>query len=145
MVCKKNVGRDCNFIFWDYTVQLRHSQRTHTHTPMNTRTQILPLWVSSKTEPANPRDWRSHHRRLAVDENIAYHLMHNIVKFQKNPLPWGVEPKISNTTETLIITKLQPFHPSFTYLVALNAFTWTCYLLNLSPKQIGRGPCSSAL
>ena len=39
--------------FWDYTVQLRHSQctHTHTHTPMNTRTQTLPLWASSKTEP----------------------------------------------------------------------------------------------
>ena len=29
--------------FLDHTVQLRHSQRTHTHTPMNTRTQTLPL------------------------------------------------------------------------------------------------------
>ena len=52
-------------LFLDYTVQLRHSQRTHTHTPKNTRTQTLPLWASSNTEPANSRDWRSHHRRLA--------------------------------------------------------------------------------
>ena len=60
-------------IFLDYTVQRRHSTRTHTHpyehtyanptpmntfeglsqhartlTPMNTRTQTLPLWASSK-------------------------------------------------------------------------------------------------
>jgi len=60
--------------FLDYTVQLRQSQRTHTHTPMNTRTQTLSLWVSSKTEPSNPRDWWSHHRCLAVDGNVAYHL-----------------------------------------------------------------------
>ena len=26
---------------------------------MNTSMQILPLWASSKTEPANQRDWRS--------------------------------------------------------------------------------------
>jgi len=30
-----------SFYFFDYTVQLRHSQRMHTHTPMNTRVQIL--------------------------------------------------------------------------------------------------------
>ena len=71
-----------NFFFWDYTVQLRHSQRTHTHTPMNTHTQTLSLWASSKTEPANPRDWRSHHWCLVVDGNVAYHWMHNAVKSQ---------------------------------------------------------------
>ena len=32
--------------FCDYTVQLRHSQRTHTY-PMNTSTQTLPLRASS--------------------------------------------------------------------------------------------------
>ena len=63
----------CWIFFWDYIVQLRHSQRTHTHTHMNTRTQTLPIWAFSKTEPANPRNWRSHHMRFAVDENIAYH------------------------------------------------------------------------
>ena len=31
-----------------------HSQCTHTYTFMNTCMQILPLWASSKTEPANP-------------------------------------------------------------------------------------------
>jgi len=51
-------------VFLDFTIQLRHSQRMHTHTPMNTRTQTLSLWAFSKTEPANPRNWRSHHRRL---------------------------------------------------------------------------------
>ena len=73
---------DFNLLFWDHTVQLRHSQRTHTHTPMNTRMQTLPLWASSKTEPANSWDWRSHHRRLAIEENVAYHLIHNAVKSQ---------------------------------------------------------------
>ena len=36
---------------------IRYSQRAHTHTPMNTRTQTLPLWASFKTEPANLRDY----------------------------------------------------------------------------------------
>jgi len=44
---------------------------------MNTRRQTLPLWAFSKTEPANPQDWRSHHRRLAVGGNVAYHWKHN--------------------------------------------------------------------
>jgi hypothetical protein len=43
---------------------------------MNTRTQTLPLGASSKTVPPNPQDWRSHHRRLAVDGNVAYHWKH---------------------------------------------------------------------
>jgi hypothetical protein len=39
---------------------------------MDTRTQTLPLGACSKTVPANPQDRRSHHRRLAVDGNVAY-------------------------------------------------------------------------
>jgi hypothetical protein len=41
-----------------------------------TLTQTLPLEASSKTVPANPQDWRSHHRRLAVGGNVAYHWKH---------------------------------------------------------------------
>jgi hypothetical protein len=44
----------------------------HTLIPM-TRMQTLPLGASSKTVPANPQDWRSHRRRLAVGGNVAYH------------------------------------------------------------------------
>ena len=65
-----------------HTEQLRHSQRTHTHTSMNTCTQTLSLWASSKTESANLQDWQSHHRHLAVDGNIAYHWICNAVKSQ---------------------------------------------------------------
>ena len=36
---------------------------------------------TSKTEPANPRNWRSHHRRLVIDGNITYNWKHNVVKF----------------------------------------------------------------
>jgi hypothetical protein len=41
------------------------THNTRTLIPMNTRTQTLLLWASSKTVPANPQNWRSHHRRLA--------------------------------------------------------------------------------
>ena len=58
-----------------------HNSRTLTH-PYEYTYAKPTLWASSKTEPANPRDWRSHHRRLAVDGNVAYHLMHNAVKSQ---------------------------------------------------------------
>ena len=80
--CPHSQPHDSEEFFLDYTVQLRHSQHTHTHTPMNTRTQTLLLWAFSKTEPANPRDWRSHHMRLAIYGNAAYHWMHNTVKSQ---------------------------------------------------------------
>jgi len=69
------------YIFFN-TVQRRRSQHARTLIPMNTRTQTLPLWASSKIEPANHRDWKSHHMCLAVDGNVnvPYHWMHNAVK-----------------------------------------------------------------
>ena len=39
-------------------------------------TQPYPYEHLRETEPANPRDWRSHHRRSAVDGNVAYHWKH---------------------------------------------------------------------
>ena len=52
---------------------------THTLTPINANPTLR---ASSKTKPANSRGWRSHHKRLAVDGNVAYHLMRNVVKSQ---------------------------------------------------------------
>jgi hypothetical protein len=37
----------------------------------NART-LIPM----ETVPANPQDWQSHHRRLAVNGNVAYHWKH---------------------------------------------------------------------
>jgi hypothetical protein len=56
----------------------------HAHSPpINTRTQILSLWASSKTGPVNSRDWQSHHsHRLPLKTQ---HPM-------KNSLPQGAEP-----------------------------------------------------
>ena len=54
---------------------------THALTSMNVRTQILPLWASSKTEMTNSQDWRSHHKRLNYRGNVAYRWMHNAIKF----------------------------------------------------------------
>ena len=45
-------------------------------------------------------------RYLAVDENVAYHSMHNAVKSQNILLPWGVEPRTSGASEDLVITRL---------------------------------------
>jgi hypothetical protein len=61
------------YFFSNYTIHPRDTHNTRILIPMNTRTRTLPLGASSKTVPANPQDWRSHHRRLAVDENVAYH------------------------------------------------------------------------
>ena len=47
---------------------------------MNTRTRILPLWAPSKDWAGKSWNSRSHHRRLAVDEHVAYHLMHSAGK-----------------------------------------------------------------
>ena len=41
--------------------------------PMNTRTQPYLYEHLRETEPANSRDRRSHHRRFAVDGDVAYH------------------------------------------------------------------------
>ena len=34
--------------------------------PMNTRTQSYPYEHLRETEPADPRNWQSHHWRLAI-------------------------------------------------------------------------------
>jgi hypothetical protein len=39
---------------------------------MNTRTQTLPLWAPLKDWTDRFQDSRSHHRRLAVDGDVAY-------------------------------------------------------------------------
>jgi hypothetical protein len=63
-------------IFFRITRYIGDTHNARTLILMNTRTQILPLGASSKTMPVNPQDWRSHHRRLAVDGNVAYHWKH---------------------------------------------------------------------
>jgi hypothetical protein len=70
--------RKFNF-FENYTVQRIHS--------MNTRTQILSLWAPLKDwAPDRPGDSRSHHWRLVIDGNAAYHLtQHNAGKSWENP------------------------------------------------------------
>ena len=67
--------------------------------------KILPLWASSKTGPANLRDWWNHHKRLAVDGN--YYWMHNAVKSQNIRSNGSHEPKTSGATEALVIIRLQ--------------------------------------
>jgi len=117
------------FFFWDYTVQYRHSQRTYTHTPMNTHTQTLPLWSSSKTEPTNPRDWQSHHRRLTVDGNVAYHWMHNAVKSQNIRSYGGVKPRISGATEALVTTRLHALSHAYLLFMCVPANYLTAVIL----------------
>ena len=80
------------YVFWNSVecfLITQYNSDTHnvrTLIPMNTRTQTLPLWASSKTEPANPQDWWSHHKCLAVDGNVAYHARHLIFACSSLPL-----------------------------------------------------------
>jgi hypothetical protein len=64
----------CFFIAWTPIT------RTHIFTPMNTRTQILPLWAPPKDSVRRSRDSRNHHRHLAVDGDVAYHWKHSADK-----------------------------------------------------------------
>ena len=63
-----------------YTVQRRRSQHARTLTPINTRTQTQLLWAPPKNWTGRSWDSRSHHWRLVVDGNVAYHLTHNAGK-----------------------------------------------------------------
>ena len=77
---------------------------------MNTRTQILLIWVPPKDWTGRSGDFRSHHWHLIVDGNVAYHLTHNVGKFWNKsrkvraPVPSrGFEPGwIGSTTKNLI-------------------------------------------
>jgi hypothetical protein len=58
------------------TQYIGDTHNARTLIPLNTCTQTLLLGVSSKSVPANPQDWRSHHRHLTVDGNVTYHWKH---------------------------------------------------------------------
>lgn len=88
-----------NNVFLDYIVQLRHSQRMRTHTPINTCTQTLTLWAYSKTKPANSRD-----DEVTTDASL-FTGMSPITECTmqlspKNLLPWGVKPRTWGATGT---------------------------------------------
>jgi hypothetical protein len=60
-----------HLFFWitQYIIDTRN-----THSSLWTHAcKSLPVGASSKTRPGNPQDWQSHYRRLAIDENVAYH------------------------------------------------------------------------
>jgi hypothetical protein len=54
------------YYFW-ITQYNGDTHNARTLIPMNTRTQTLPLGAYLKTGPANPQDWQSHDRCLAVN------------------------------------------------------------------------------
>jgi hypothetical protein len=74
-----------DIFFENYTVQLRRPQHACTLIPINTRTQILPLWAPPKHWVSRSRDLQSHDRHLGVDGDVAYHWNHSTVKSWKNP------------------------------------------------------------
>jgi hypothetical protein len=85
--------------FFRITQYIGDTHNALTLIPMNTRTQTLPLGASLKTVPANPQDWQSHHRRLAIDGNVAYHWKHKRRYILRNSLPQEVDPRAWGGTE----------------------------------------------
>jgi hypothetical protein len=56
--------------------------RTHTHPYEYTYANPTPMSTFEGLSAGRSGDSRSHHWRLVVDGNIAYHLMHNVGKSQ---------------------------------------------------------------
>ena len=53
----------------------------HTYSPLWTHVRnSYPMSISEELSPGRFEDSRSHHWRLVVDGNVAYHLMHNAGK-----------------------------------------------------------------
>jgi hypothetical protein len=70
----------CSFFFANYTsTKRRHLTRKRTHLCEYRYINPTP-WAHPKRFAGTSRDWRSHHRRLAVDRNVAYHWKHIAVK-----------------------------------------------------------------
>jgi hypothetical protein len=59
--------------------------RTHTHPYEYTYTNPAPMCTSEGLSTGRSGDSQSHHWRLVVDGNVAYHLTHNIGKSEINP------------------------------------------------------------
>jgi hypothetical protein len=63
------------FFFANYTIHRRHSQRTHTHPYEYTHANPTNRSIFEDCAGESSR-LTSHHRRLAVDGNVAYHWKH---------------------------------------------------------------------
>jgi hypothetical protein len=84
------------------TIFLRITQVTlNTHAHLSLWIYIRKLYLYEhplKDWAGISRDWRSHHKRLTIDENVAYHWKYNAVKFRNKfwkmralVLSWGLE------------------------------------------------------
>jgi len=63
-----------DFFFLRNTVQTQTFRNACTLiTLVNTRTQSYFHEHLRETEPADPRNWQSHHWRLAIQEHVVYH------------------------------------------------------------------------
>jgi len=72
---------------------------------MNTRTQILSLWASSKTEPTKSLRLTKSPQTHVVDGNIAYHWMYNAIKSQ-NICSYGESDSEPQVLSRLLATYL---------------------------------------
>jgi hypothetical protein len=73
----------CYIYFLNYTVQHRRSQHvTHTHPYEYTYANPTPMSTFEGLSTGRSGDSRSHHWRLIVNGNVAYHLTHNPGKSQ---------------------------------------------------------------
>jgi hypothetical protein len=88
-----------------YITQNNVPQYVCTLIPMNTRTQTLPLWAPPKNWTGKSWSSQSHHRRLAVDGNVAYNLMHSAGK------SWNKSRKIRTPVSS---RGLEPWWAGFT-------------------------------
>jgi hypothetical protein len=84
-----NNGKYFGFFFWNSRVFFlrdpvrRRRSHTRVHTHPYERTHAHPTHMSTSEElswTGKFRDWRSHHRRLAVDGHVAYHWKNSAVK-----------------------------------------------------------------
>ena len=81
LITHKSLDSRNNFFLSKCRFCIFFKLRNTTQTLTNTCTQTLPISIFEDELP-NPRDWRSYHRRLPVDGNVAYHWKHNTVKSQ---------------------------------------------------------------
>jgi hypothetical protein len=79
-------GAHTHIYIFNHTIQHRRSQHVRILTPMNTCTQTLPQWAPTKDRAPNRfGDFRSRYWHLVFDDNVAYHLTHNVGNPEKIP------------------------------------------------------------
>ena len=126
--CLLNPTQECigHLFFWGYTIQLRHSQRTHTHSYEHTY-QIVPLWEPSMTKPANSLPTNKHTQILPL------WISRQILEIDKVTIGVSLFTGTLPTTESTMLLNFRKFARMGSWTQNLRCYWISCIHYAIDP------------